>query len=86
MQLIWHGTQDEYSDLIQAVARNCACDSTGARAQVPCGAHWLLHEQRTVDRLVFARRIFSRLARGEHDLASTPIHPMLTLDGERSNG
>ena len=77
MQLMWHGTPEEYSQLLRAVGRNCACDLTGVGAQVTCSAHRLLRDQRAVDRLLFARRIVGRLARAEHSLTAEPRWPLL---------
>ena len=82
MQLVWHGTAEEYSDFLLAVGRNCACDPNGAGAQVPCGAHRLLRDQRTVNRLLFARRIVARLARGEHGHPADKRPHLRAEDGE----
>jgi hypothetical protein len=82
MQLIWHGTAEEYSDFLLAMGRNCACDPGGARGQVACGAHQLLMDQRTVDRLLFARRIVGRLHRGEYGPTVKPRAAILAQDGE----
>lgn len=82
MQLIWHGTPEEYSDFLLAVGRNCGCDPQGAGAQVPCGAHRLLRDQRTVDHLLFARRIYDRLAHGEYGQSSGQPRRLIASEGE----
>jgi hypothetical protein len=86
MQLIWHGTPEEHSDFLLALGRNCACDRTGTAAQVPCGAHRLLRDQRTVDRLLFARRIAPRLSRAEYALAADTRPPLLAQNDEVRHG
>jgi hypothetical protein len=66
MQLIWHGTDEEYEKLIAVLERHCSCDTSGNSAQVTCAAHRMLLEQRSVDRLLFGLRIAHRLRREEH--------------------
>jgi hypothetical protein len=82
MQTHWHGTLDEYSEFLGAIGHNCACDPIGARPQGACGAHQLLRDQRTIDRLLFARRIIGRLARGEHWITTDLHPPVLAPDPE----
>jgi hypothetical protein len=51
---------------LKALARHCACE--GAADDVrrsSCPSHALLLDQRSIDRLLFARRIADRLRREE---------------------
>ncbi len=67
---IWHGTSTEWDELIQIITQNCTCDERtygGPR----CAAHQLVDDQRAVDRLLFARRIASRLIEEEMAEASS---------------
>lgn len=58
----WHGTHQEWEDLADAAARHCQCVWNGMGGLlVRCPAHQLLDDQRSLDRLLFARRIASRL-------------------------
>jgi len=61
--VLWHGTQTEALELLQALSRNCACVVTaeGVRVSV-CAPHEMLSsDQRAIDGLLFARRIAPRL-------------------------
>jgi len=59
--VIWHGTYAEATDLLQAIERNCGCETHNGTL-VRCGAHDMLdRDQRAIDGLLFARRIASRL-------------------------
>jgi hypothetical protein len=61
---IWHGTSAEWNELTEAITHNCTCDER--TCGVPrCAVHQLVNEQRTVDRLLFARRFASRLLQEE---------------------
>ena len=63
MSIVWHGTRAEALALVAAVARNCECifDAKGARVSV-CDSHsMLVHAQRVLNGLLFARRIADRL-------------------------
>ena len=86
MQASWNGTPEEYSDLLLAIGRNCACDPTGTRAQVACGPHRLLRDPAAVNRLLFARRIIGRLVRAENARAATSPRPLLAQDEEVRHG
>ena len=74
----WHGTHEESFALVDAVARNCTCEfgPSGVRVQV-CTAHTMLTDnQRTLDGLLFARRMVSRLLLEEFSTTSQrPIEP-----------
>ena len=59
----WHGTQQESLELVNAIARNCTCQFglMGVRLSA-CAAHLMVTEhQRSLDGLLFARRIAVRL-------------------------
>lgn len=74
MQVIWHGTQQESFDLVNAIARNCTCEFglMGVRLAT-CAPHRMLTEdQRALNGLLFARRMQERLRREELSLSETP--------------
>lgn len=61
---VWHGSADQITTLVQAVARNCecsqgqSCDERAAR----CAAHTMLaFDQRALDGLLFMSRLADRL-------------------------
>lgn len=61
--VLWHGTQTEALELLQALSRNCSCAVTpeGVRLST-CPPHRMLStDQRAIDGLLFARRIARRL-------------------------
>jgi hypothetical protein len=60
--VVWHGNQQDALDLMNALARNCACetDAHGVRLSI-CAAHQMTEDQRVLDRLLFARYISARL-------------------------
>lgn len=65
--VVFHGTEDEMRDLLNALTRNCACTFglMGVRLTT-CAPHdALVHDQRWLDHLLFARRICTRLEREE---------------------
>jgi hypothetical protein len=64
--VLWHGTQTEALELLQALSRNCSCVVTAEGVRLStCAPHEMLaSDQRAVDGLLFARRIAERL-RGE---------------------
>jgi hypothetical protein len=67
MQVVWHGTQQESFDLVNAIARNCTCEFglMGVRLAT-CAPHRMLTEdQRALNGLLFARRMQERLRREE---------------------
>jgi hypothetical protein len=61
---IFHGTQNESSDLLSAITRHCTCayGAMGARTST-CAAHAMLtNDQRALDGLVFERRRWEALS------------------------
>jgi hypothetical protein len=61
--VLWHGTQPEALELLQALSRNCSCVVTAEGVRLStCAPHEILSgDQRAVDGLLFARRIAERL-------------------------
>jgi hypothetical protein len=73
MQVVWHGTQQESFDLVNAIARNCTCEFglMGVRLAT-CAPHRMLTEdQRALNGLLFARRMQERLHREEFSRAKS---------------
>ena len=73
MQVVWHGTQQESFDLVNAIARNCTCEFglLGVRLAT-CAPHRMLTEdQRALNGLLFARRMAERLRREEFSRVRT---------------
>ena len=79
---IWHGTQDEFLTLLQAMRHLCAeRDSEGERCAFgprgqrlrTCAAHGMLLEQRALDGLLWMRRMAARLIREEGAIANQPV-------------
>lgn len=67
---IWHGSREEASDLESSLANNCACEfDTHDEHVSTCPAHRMLKDQRTLDRLLFARYMAERLSAQEFGLA-----------------
>lgn len=72
-QVVWHGTQQESFDLVNAIARNCTCEFglMGVRLAT-CAPHRMLTEdQRALNGLLFARRMQERLHREEFSRIKT---------------
>jgi hypothetical protein len=72
-QVVWHGTQQESFDLVNAIARNCTCEFglMGVRLAT-CAPHRMLTEdQRALNGLLFARRMQERLHREEFSRSKT---------------
>lgn len=66
-RVAWRGTQTEAAELLAALNRHCSClDDAGVQPFALCTAHRLLEDQRSLDRLLFARRIAARLRAEEH--------------------
>ena len=66
-ETLWYGTQQESSDLLNAIARNCTCEFglMGVRLST-CGPHRMVREdQRALDGLLFVRRMAERLRHEE---------------------
>jgi hypothetical protein len=55
MTIVWHGTQAESTDLMQAVARNCACEFRVGVCVRRCAVHRGLTDQRWLNGLLFMR-------------------------------
>jgi hypothetical protein len=70
---LWHGTQIEALELLQALSRNCSCVLTAEGVRLStCAPHAMLaSDQRAIDGLLFARRIAARLRTEEFSLTST---------------
>ncbi len=71
VQVVWHGTQQESFDLVNAIARNCTCEFglMGVRLAT-CAPHRMLTEdQRALNGLLFSRRMADRLSREEFSRA-----------------
>ena len=74
-QVVWHGTQQESFDLVNAIARNCTCEFglMGVRLTT-CAPHRMLTEdQRALNGLLFARRMSKRLHREEFSRQRTRV-------------
>jgi hypothetical protein len=65
----WNGTEAELLVLVDVLGRNCVCH--GIRGGGLCAAHGMLTEQRSVDGLLFGRRISTRLLSEEFE-STTP--------------
>ena len=72
--VLWHGTQTEALELLQALSHNCSCVVTADGVRVSmCTPHLMLSsDQRAIDGLLFARRIAARL-RSEEFLPSPAV-------------
>src|SRR3954453_11722128 len=73
MQVVWHGSQQESFDLVNAIARNCTCEFglMGVRLAT-CAPHRMLTEdQRALNGLLFARRMAERLRREDFSRAKS---------------
>ena len=62
--VLWHGTQTEALELLQALSRNCSCVVTAEGVRLStCPPHDMLSsDQRAIDGLLFARRIAAAAA------------------------
>ena len=65
----WNGTSREWRELSNSVIRNCTCSSGSARS-ANCSAHQLLEDGGSFNRLLFGRRMASRLHREEFSSSS----------------
>ena len=63
----WRGTASERRELLQAIAHNCECevDDMGVQLEACASHRMLIADQRTLDGLVFARRLVKRFERQE---------------------
>jgi hypothetical protein len=74
ISVLWHGSQTEALELLQALSRNCSCvvSADGVRLAT-CAPHEMLAtDQRAIDGLLFARRIAARLRDEEFDPSLAP--------------
>ncbi len=85
-QAMWHGTERESSELLAAVARNCACSyAYGGKRIATCAAHhMLLVDQRALDGLLFERRMTTRLQQEEWTTRLSRV-PRPADEGEETN-
>lgn len=73
--LQWKGTAGEWNELLSAADRNCVkpfFDTEGVRTPCidpECMPHRMLSDQRTLDHLVFGRRLQGRLRADEQTRA-----------------
>lgn len=65
--MVWHGTTEEISALVDAVTRNCTCEfGMMGKRLFTCAPHKMMHEdQRALNGLLFARRTVERLRERE---------------------
>ncbi|MCA1648104.1 MAG: hypothetical protein LC797_22460 [Chloroflexi bacterium] len=73
--VLWHGTQTEALELLQAVSRYCSCVVTAEGVRLStCPPHELLSsEQRAIDGLLFGRRIAGQLRTEEFNPAQAEV-------------
>ncbi len=59
---IWHGSEQEAAELLEAVGRHCQCQGQEGERRTPCAPHAMIFsDQRALDGLLFARRPVDRL-------------------------
>ena len=68
--IVWHGTQSQSKELLQAVARNCTCERRVGVCVSMCVPHKALTEQRWLDGLLFMRSRRHQLLQQEMQLAA----------------
>ena len=68
--VIWHGTQSQSTELLEAVSRNCTCEQRVGVCITMCSPHKGLGEQRWLDGLLFMRSRRHELVQQEMDLAA----------------
>lgn len=55
---IWHGSREDYSNLMLAVSHNCDCTKGVADIVIAtCEAHKMLNQQRVLDHMGFALKL-----------------------------
>jgi hypothetical protein len=66
--IIWNGTREESTALVDAIARNCTCEFgiMGVRLSTCAPHRMLLEDQRAPNGLLFARRLADRLKTEEN--------------------
>lgn len=57
----FHGSEQETQELLNALSHNCTCRTDTDGKILCCASHQLLHDQRALDGLLFARHIEERL-------------------------
>lgn len=62
---IWQGNEAETMALLSAIGGNCKAQTEGYKCDASCTAHGLMRDQGALDRLLFMRRIKTRLEAGE---------------------
>jgi len=68
--VVWHGTQSQSTELLRAVARNCACEQRVGVRLSTCAPHKALTQQRWLDGLLFMRSRRHELMQQEMELAA----------------
>ena len=68
--VVWHGTQTQSTELLQAVARNCTCEHRVGVCISMCPPHKGLGEQRWLDGLLFMRSQRDQLVQQEMERVS----------------
>jgi hypothetical protein len=60
---VWHGTEREAAELLEALQHHCACrtDARNARLATCAVHHMALTDQRALDGLAWMRRMVDRL-------------------------
>ncbi|GAC1316782.1 MAG: hypothetical protein NVSMB2_09870 [Chloroflexota bacterium] len=73
--MLWHGTQTEALEFLQALSRNCSCVITAEGVRLStCPPHRMLsNDQRAIDGMLFARRIADRLLSEEFNPTAAPL-------------
>ncbi len=61
-QVLWHGTAEEASELVDVLTRHCSCKfSARGELRATCAPHrMLIDDQRALNGLLFARRMARR--------------------------
>lgn len=68
-RITWNGTPEEGVALLQAFQAHCECQTDKGRTVAPCVGHTVLaHDQRTLNGLLFMRRIVAKLLSEEFDV------------------
>ena len=84
-EAIWHGTQQEETDLNEVISRNsgsnCEC-STLMGLRSTCAVHKMAQDQGTLDHLLFYRRIAKKLKLGEF---RTEVEPPESISAPNHN-
>ena len=65
MTAVFHGTELQACELLDAVNRNCACERQGGLPDGRCASHQMMLDQRVLDGLLCARHRLSQLLDSE---------------------